>query len=191
MHKQFFYFLWPQCAGAHFPTRPPSVELSFNAVPVLGSDHLIFMGRAGRCFRAWIYFHSRCDPVFLFVYNTIHIICTIEFTLFGQNSILDFFSPKHQPPSPSTSTAPIKSNGRFLSFGQFLHVWCCWVVLGQITNQKKKKKRRQWIHWSLNNNSFTNFVLPLHLCDLLILDLYMHAIKISHCNTSQPFMSIF
>ena len=146
MHKQFFYFSWPQCAGAHFPTRPPSVELSFNAVPVLGSDHLIFMGRAGRCFRAWIYFHSRCDPVFLFVYNTIHI-CTIEFNLskiFFSDKIRSWiFFSKTSAPSTSTSTAPIKSNGRFISFGQFLHFWCCWVVLGQITNQKKKQNKKE------------------------------------------------
>ena len=134
MHKQFFNFSWPQCAGAHFPTRPLFAELSFNAVPVLGSDHLIFMGRAGRGFRAWIYFHSRCDPVFLFVYNTYmyNRIYTV-LDIFGTNSVLDFFSKisSSPPPTPTpTSTAPIKSNGRFLSFGQFLHCWCCLVVLG-------------------------------------------------------------
>ena len=131
MHKQFFYFSWPQCAGAHFPTRPPFAELSFSAVPVLGSDHLIFMGRAGRCFRAWIYFHSRCDPVFLFVYNTYmyNRIYTV-LDIFWTNSVLDFFPKKIFQPPPPLSTVAIKSNGRFLSFGQLLHCWCCWVVLG-------------------------------------------------------------
>ena len=96
MHKQFFFFSWPQCAGAHFPTRSPFAELSFNAVPVLGSDHLIFMGRAGRCFRAWIYiFHSRCDLVFLLVYNTYmyNRIYTV-LDIFWTNSVLDFFPKK-------------------------------------------------------------------------------------------------
>ena len=34
---------------------------------------------SGRCFRALIFLHSGCGPVFLFSYNT---ICTIEFILF-------------------------------------------------------------------------------------------------------------
>ena len=128
MHKQIFYFSWPQCAGAHLPMRPPLAELSFNAVPVLGSDHLIFKRRVGRCFRAWIYFHSRCDPVFLFcilyktyMYNRIYPVLDIFFrTKFGPG----LFS-KNLPATPPPLHRPNKMKWLLPLFGQFLHCWCC------------------------------------------------------------------